>query len=299
MKSQNSPSSRFLKILAISFFICILVYFITSLTLLWTNSDFRNDLVTSSSSSSSSDFTTFVSLDHIVFGLASSSRAWSKHKEFLKLWWKPHKLRGCVFVDSLPIELVNHTQNHDDFPHVCISEDTSRFRYTYKHGYRSSIRVAHIVSETVSLNHSQSGDVRWYVFGDGNTVFFPENLVKTLSKYDHNLWYFIGSNSEIYEYNKDNSFDMAFWGGGFALSAPLARNLAMVFDSCLERYPHLFGSDGRVYACLAELGVGLTHEPGFHQVLIYFGKFDINNPNFSSTPQNNPQLLIILESSQI
>ncbi|RVW68453.1 hypothetical protein CK203_058366 [Vitis vinifera] len=31
------------------------------------------------------------------------------------------------------------------------------------------------------------------------------------------------------------------------------------------RYPHLFGSDARIFSCLAELGVGLTHEPGFHQ----------------------------------
>ncbi|KAG0485318.1 hypothetical protein HPP92_009397 [Vanilla planifolia] len=37
-------------------------------------------------------------------------------------------------------------------------------------------------------------------------------------------------------------------------------------DSCLMRHGHLFGSDARVFACLAELGVGLTREPGFHQV---------------------------------
>jgi hypothetical protein len=30
----------------------------------------------------------------------------------------------------------------------------------------------------------------------------------------------------------------------------------------------LYGSDARVFSCLAELGVGLTHEPGFHQVKI-------------------------------
>lgn len=60
---------------------------------------------------------------------------------------------------------------------------------------------------------------------------------------------------------------MAFGGGGFAISAPLARVLARVLDSCLDRYPHLYGSDARIFACLSELGVGLTPEPGFHQVL--------------------------------
>ncbi|KAH9744414.1 hypothetical protein KPL70_003695 [Citrus sinensis] len=61
---------------------------------------------------------------------------------------------------------------------------------------------------------------------------------------------------------------MAFGEAGFAISSPLAKVLAKVFDSCVERYPHLYGSDSRVYSCLAELGVGLTREPGFHQVQI-------------------------------
>ncbi|PQP94795.1 uncharacterized protein Pyn_20472 [Prunus yedoensis var. nudiflora] len=36
-------------------------------------------------------------------------------------------------------------------------------------------------------------------------------------------------------------------------------------DECLERYPKLYGSDDRLHACITELGVPLTREPGFHQ----------------------------------
>lgn len=115
------------------------------------------------------------------------------------------------------------------------------------------------------MDLDQSG-VRWFVFGDDDTVFFTDNLVKVLGKYDHGQWYYVGSNSESYEQNDKYSFDMAFGGGGFAISSSLARVLAKVFDSCLMRYPHLYGSDARVFSCLSELGVGLTHEPGFHQV---------------------------------
>ncbi|CAJ2654919.1 unnamed protein product [Trifolium pratense] len=204
--------------------------------------------------------TTNTTLDHIVFGIASSKSSWTKRKDYVKLWWKTNNaMKGCVFLDSLP-------PNEDDpssFPPLCVSKDTSRFKYTCKGGLRSAIRVARVVAETVALNHS---DVKWYVFGDDDTVFFPENLVKTLSKYDHELWYYIGAHSEIYEQNRIFGFGMAFGGAGFAISSSLAKVLAKVFDSCLERYPHLYGSDGRVYSCLAELGVGLTHEPGFHQV---------------------------------
>lgn len=104
------------------------------------------------------------------------------------------------------------------------------------------------------------------MLGDDDTVFFLENLAGTLAKYDWEQWYYVGSLSESAEQNAKHFFDMAFGGGGFAISYPLAKVLSKVMDSCLMRYGHLFGSDARVFACLAELGVGLTREPGFHQV---------------------------------
>ncbi|KAL4569772.1 hypothetical protein LXL04_025415 [Taraxacum kok-saghyz] len=207
-------------------------------------------------------FSSSTSLDHIVFGIASNAKSWPKRKEYVKMWWKPDRMRGCVFLD---VPLDNKTASYDAslLPPVYISDDTSRFRYTWRGGLRSAIRVARVVSETVALNHS---NVRWFVFGDDDTVFFPENLVKTLSKYDHELRYFIGSSSESFIQNRFFSFSMAFGGAGFAISYPLAKTLAKVLDSCLERYPHLYGSDGRISSCLAELGVGITREPGFHQM---------------------------------
>nr|GEY47102.1 hypothetical protein [Tanacetum cinerariifolium] len=84
-----------------------------------------------------------------------------------------------------------------------------------------------------------------------------------------------GSNSESYEQNFRHSFDMAFGGGGFAISRSLAKVLASVLDSCLMRYPHVYGSDSRVYSCLVELGVELTNEPGFHQVDVRGDMFGI------------------------
>lgn len=173
-------------------------------------------------------------------------------------------MKGCVFLERMPSNgSLEEAYDADSLPPICISEDTSRFRYTYRNGLPSAIRVARVVSETVALNHS---DVRWFVFGDDDTLFFPENLVKTLSKYDDGLWYYIGTKSESFAQNKLFSYEMAFGGAGFAISYPLAKVLASVLDSCLARYAHLYGSDGRIQACLNELGVSLTHEPGFHQV---------------------------------
>lgn len=54
--------------------------------------------------------------------------------------------------------------------------------------------------------------------GDDDTVFFTENLVTMLAKYDHNEIYYIGDNSESMEQNAALTYDMAFGGGGFSIT---------------------------------------------------------------------------------
>ncbi|XP_052177918.1 uncharacterized protein LOC127791833 [Diospyros lotus] len=249
---SSSSSSRLINLILISSSLCIVYFFLSLVFLHGSNSKFED-------SSSPEAVLPSTSIEHVVFGIASNRNSWHKRKDYVKLWWRPDQMRGCVFLEGMA------PSDNDTglLPPVCVSEDTSRFRYTYRGGLRSAIRVARVVAETVALNHS---NVRWFVFGDDDTFFFPENLVKTLSKYDHELWHYVGTNSEIIMQNKFFSYDMAFGGAGFALSYPLAKVLAKVFDSCLDRYPHLYGSDGRVHACISELGIGLKHEPGFHQM---------------------------------
>ncbi|KAK7312739.1 hypothetical protein VNO77_36830 [Canavalia gladiata] len=195
---------------------------------------------------------------HVIFAIASSSLSWPRRLPYIRLWYSPNTTRAFAFLDKPALN-----SNSSSSPPVVISGDTSGFPYTFRGGLRSAIRVARVVKEVVDRNDS---GVRWFVFGDDDTVFFVDNVVRTLSKYDHERWFYVGSNSESYEQNVKYSFEMAFGGGGFAISYSLARVLSRVLDSCLKRYGHLYGSDARIYSCVAELGVGLTHEPGFHQL---------------------------------
>lgn len=124
--------------------------------------------------------------------------------------------------------------------------------------------------------------------GDDDTVFFTENLVSVLASYDHNQMYYIGGNSESVEQDVMHAYDMAFGGGGFAISYPLAAQLVKLMDGCLDRYFRFYGSDQRVWACAAEVGVPLTTQRGFHQVrpfatkLFFFDFFCPKNKNLSS-----------------
>ncbi|KAG6523969.1 uncharacterized protein LOC122045636 [Zingiber officinale] len=205
------------------------------------------------------------SLRHLLFGIASSSKSWPRRKSYVRLWWRLGFMRGAVFLDS---PIAGET-DEPGLPTLRVSANTSRFPYTFEGGLRSAIRIARIVKELVEGvvgNDSSDADIRWVVLGDDDTLFFPENLVGTLAKYDWEQWYYVGGQSESVWQNSKHSFSMAYGGGGIAMSYPLAKVLARVLDSCLVRYAHLYGSDDRIFACLAELGVGLTHEPGFHQV---------------------------------
>ncbi|KAK8464045.1 hypothetical protein PHAVU_011G107433 [Phaseolus vulgaris] len=199
---------------------------------------------------------------HLLFSVASSSLSWPRRLPYLRLWYSPNSTRALAFLDKPPPLPLNSSSSSSS-PPVVISADTSAFPYTFRGGLRSAIRVARAVKEAVDRNET---DVRWFVFGDDDTVFFVDNVVRALARYDHRRWFYVGSNSESYDQNVDHSFEMAFGGGGFAISCSLAEVLARVLDSCLRRYANLYGSDSRIYSCVAELGVGLTHEPGFHQL---------------------------------
>ncbi|KAL6006759.1 hypothetical protein ACLOJK_032254 [Asimina triloba] len=206
-------------------------------------------------------------LRHIVFGIAASARLWDQRKNYIKLWWKPKRMRGVVWLDK-PVK----TRSNEGLPPIKMSSDTSEFPYSNKQGHRSAIRISRIVSETLRLGME---DVRWFVMGDDDTVFVVDNLVRVLSKYDHRQFYYIGSLSESHLQNIYFSYGMAYGGGGFAISYPLAKALAQMQDRCIHRYPGLYGSDDRMQACMAELGVPLTKELGFHQYDVYGNLFGL------------------------
>lgn len=203
-------------------------------------------------------------ISHILFGIGGFSKTWNKRQHYSDLWWKPNITRGFVWLEDKPSDEVTWPATS---PPYRVSADTSRFNYTCWYGSRSAIRIARIVKESFELGLD---NVRWFVMGDDDTVFFTENLVNVLAKYDHNQMYYIGGNSESVEQDVVHSYTMAYGGGGFAISYPLAAVLSGVLDGCINRYAQFYGSDQKVQGCLSEIGVPVTKELGFHQVCLFF-----------------------------
>ena len=66
--------------------------------------------------------------------------------------------------------------------------------------------------------------------GDDYTFFVTKNLVRVLQKYDHNQFYYIGTNSDNHMQNIHFCYNMAYGGGGFAIGYPLAVALERMQD---------------------------------------------------------------------
>lgn len=198
-------------------------------------------------------------ISHILFGIGGSAETWGARRRYCELWWKPNATRGFVWLDKKPTKAWPEIS-----PPYKVSGDTARFKYTNWYGSRSAVRIARIVKESFELGLE---NVRWFVMGDDDTVFFTENLVDLLNRYDHNQMYYIGGNSESVEQNVVHSYTMAYGGGGFALSYPLAAELVRILDGCIDRYAAFYGSDNKIGGCVNEIGVPVSRELGFHQVI--------------------------------
>ncbi|CAO2185206.1 unnamed protein product [Urochloa humidicola] len=203
------------------------------------------------------------SLSHIVFGIGGAAKKWRNRRGYVELWWLPGQMRGHVWLDEEPTGPWPAATS----PPYRVSANASRFGRRAAASRMARIVVDSFEAAAAAANGTGPGEeVRWFVMGDDDTVFFPDNLVAVLRKYDHQQAYYIGAPSESVGQDLRHSYGMAFGGGGFAVSYPAAAELAGAIDGCLDRYRDLRESDERVHACLSEFGIPLTREPGFHQL---------------------------------
>nr|XP_043623226.1 uncharacterized protein LOC122595009 [Erigeron canadensis] len=200
-------------------------------------------------------------VNHLVFGISGSVKAWRDRKKYFREWWRPNVTRGYIFFDKNPTPDILPWPDY--LPPYRVSENTTKFEVYSRHVKPYVIRIVRTILETFREGDK---DVRWYVMGDDDTIFFLDNLVELLGRYDHTKYFYIGGVSECVKSNFDFSFEMAFGGGGFALSYPLVEALVANLDRCIGIYPFYFVSDQILSACIADLGVPLTPEKGFHQI---------------------------------
>ncbi|KAI7752431.1 hypothetical protein M8C21_033269, partial [Ambrosia artemisiifolia] len=201
-------------------------------------------------------------VSQLLFCISGSVKAWRNRRSYFREWWRPNVTRGYIFFDKEPTMDILPWP-YDNLPPYRVSENTTKFEVYSYHVRPDVIRIVRAILETFREGDT---DVRWYIIGDDDTIFFLDNMVELLGRYDHTKYFYIGGISEGVKSNFDFSFEMAFGGAGCAISYPLAEALVANLDQCIETYPFYFVSDQILSACIADLGVSLTYEKGFHQI---------------------------------
>ena len=106
---------------------------------------------------------------------------------------------------------------------------------------------------------------KWIFFTDDDTFVFVRNLMFTLGNYNHDSEYYIGLywTPRVDMEWKEVQIAYASGGAGYALSRRLLSKLSVTMDGCHRNYTRWAG-DIRVGKCIADLGVRITPEIGFH-----------------------------------
>nr|GMD71466.1 uncharacterized protein LOC109154389 [Ipomoea batatas] len=200
-------------------------------------------------------------ISHLLFGLIGSEKTWHYRKAYTESWWRPGVTRGYLYLDVAPTgDLLPWSPSS---PPYRVSDDISRMVKETKHVAPVMARMVHGIMEVFRERHE---GVRWVVMGDDDSVFFVENMVDVLARYDHTKYYYLGAPSEFVNSNHWLSFNQAFGGAGIILSYPLAEALSNDMDSCLSRYAHIVSADHITMLCISDLGVNLSPLKGIHQV---------------------------------
>ncbi|KAL3529921.1 hypothetical protein ACH5RR_009243 [Cinchona calisaya] len=180
----------------------------------------------------------------------------------MESWWRPNQMRGYLNLDKAPTEDLLPWSSAS--PPYRVSDDLTEFLRETNIAAPIMIRMARGIMETVREN--RVGFFRWLVMGKDDTIFFVDNIIDILAKYDHTKYYYFGGQAEFVLSNYRYSFNMGFGGAGYIFSYPLAKALADDMESCLRRYAHLNGTDLIIMSCIADFGVDLSPEKGMHQI---------------------------------
>lgn len=203
-----------------------------------------------------------LTFNHLAFGLQGSVKTCRHRIKYLESWWRPNITRGYVYLDKPPTG--NLLPWSPKLPPYRVNDDLTKLIEEIKPTKPLMPRMVHGILELFREEHE---NLRWLIMGDDDTIFFVDNLIDVLSKYDYRKYYYIGYPSEFLMSNFWYNFDQAFGGGGIILSYPLAKALVSDMDRCLRTFSNL-SADLMTMACISDIGVSLTPHKGVHQVYL-------------------------------
>ena len=212
-------------------------------------------------------------IEEIYFSLTTNTkriRTFSIH--FLKFWARLPNINCLIVFEE------NDFKNNKNITEFLLSE-----------GIRCKVRTSNVTTYVkrygdelfrLALNSQDKEDIdnkrkkiQWFATGDDDTIWFLNNLLRTLQQYNSSNPIYLGNISDNPRQLKIYGEFFAYGGGGVLLSRPLALRFAQHTEEC-RRFPNKEKSTGdmRIGKCVTEvLNHTLTKNNHFHQ-MDHFGR---------------------------
>ncbi|CAF0957707.1 unnamed protein product [Rotaria sordida] len=202
-------------------------------------------------------------IEQIYFTFTTNTQRIRETIHHVKFWATRQDIRCLIIFESKDLQSKNSIKQYLANKGISCKIQTSNIT-RYEERYLELIQQAWYSSNTSSYINMKT--IKWFAFGDDDTIWFLNNLLQTLQQYNASNLIYLGNISDKLKAVQYHGTDFAYGGGGFLLSRPLTLRAVQHNKDC-QRYVKLFGGDEMIGKCITEvLKINLTSNKNFHQM---------------------------------
>lgn len=199
-------------------------------------------------------------IENIYFLITTNTHRIRFTINFIKFWSKIAHINCLILFeedDYLKRRSVHYFLQNHALPCQIKTSNITRYEERY----------FQLIDFAWKLIQNENQSIKWFAIGDDDTMWFIDNLLKTLEQYDSSKLIYLGNTSDKNETVQRHGNYYAYGGGGILLTKSLVSLLGNSFQLCRKKYSHMFGGDEMIGKCLTQiLNVNLTINKHFHQI---------------------------------
>jgi hypothetical protein len=203
-------------------------------------------------------------IEEMFFAVTTNTKRIFRTIHYLKFWAKYPGINCLIVFEEMDFMNYKNITEYLLYEGISCEVQTSAIR-RYEERYYELFCRAWNTQEAESGNRDRK-KVQWFVVGDDDTIWFVNNLLRTLGYYNSSESIYLGNISDKKSQIKRHGTFYAYGGAGILLSRPLAFLFVQHRQKC-KRFLHIYPGDEMIGKCVTEeLKINLTKNYNFHQM---------------------------------
>jgi hypothetical protein len=201
-------------------------------------------------------------IEEIYFLLTTNTKRIRRTINFIKFWSKSSNVKCLIVFEEKDFLGSEGIKEYIQSNEISCQIKTSNIK---RYEERDFQLVQLAWNDIKKLNKSKN--ISWFAIGDDDTIWFINNLLKTLEEYNSSKLIYLGNISDRNESIQRHGNDYAYGGGGILLSKPLIQLINQYYQQCQKLFFNLLGGDQILGKCITQLlNINLTINKHFHQI---------------------------------